>query len=70
MFCHISLNVEFCHTCEFVGEFTAEGIPKPETIISSSLGNCCSMVELTCMKASSFRETEQHVKNESSKSKG
>jgi hypothetical protein len=28
------------------------------------------MVELTCMKASSFRETEQHVKNESSKSKG
>jgi hypothetical protein len=28
------------------------------------------MVELTCMKASSLRETEQDVKNESSKSKG
>jgi len=33
-------------------------------IISSSLGNCSSIFELTFSKASSFRETKQIVKEE------
>jgi hypothetical protein len=41
-----------------------------ETIISSSLENCSSTFGFTFMKASSFRETEQHVKKKSSKLKG
>jgi hypothetical protein len=32
-----------------------------ETKISSSLGNCPSIFEFTFTKASSFKETEQHV---------
>jgi len=30
-----------------------------ETIISSTLGNCSSIFELTFLRASSFRETKQ-----------
>jgi len=33
-------------------------------IVSSSLGNCSSIFELTFLKVSSFRETKQNVKKE------